>query len=149
MVIRGNWARSTLNLSVGLPGGSAGKGSACNAGDLGSIPGLGRSPGGGKGYSLQYSRLENSVDCMVHGVAKSLTRLSNVHNLCTNFATPQNLQLFHNLVCFQVMGLFIQFSSVWSLSRVQLFATLWTATCQASLSITNPRTCSNSGPSSW
>ena len=54
MVIRGNWVRGALNLSVGLPGGSAGKGSACNAGDLGSIPGLGRSPREGKGYPLQY-----------------------------------------------------------------------------------------------
>ena len=46
----------------GLPGGSAGKESACNVGDLGLIPGLGRSPGGGKGYPLQYSGLENSMD---------------------------------------------------------------------------------------
>ena len=50
---------------------SAGKESACNAGDLGSIPGLGRSPGEGKGYPFQYSGLENSVDCIVHGVAES------------------------------------------------------------------------------
>ena len=42
----------------------------CNAGDLGSIPGLGRSPGEGKSYPLQYSGLENSKDCIVHGVAK-------------------------------------------------------------------------------
>ena len=47
-----------------FPGGSAGKESACNAGDLGSIPGLGRFPGEGKGYPLQYSGLENSMDCM-------------------------------------------------------------------------------------
>ena len=45
----------------GFPGSSAGKESACNAGDLGSIPGLGRSPGGGQGYPLQYSGLENSM----------------------------------------------------------------------------------------
>ena len=43
---------------------------------MGSIPGLGKSPGEGKGYSLQYSYLENSMDCKVHGVAKSRTRLS-------------------------------------------------------------------------
>ena len=48
-------------------------------GDLGSIPGLGRSPGEGKGYPLQYSGLENSMDYIVHGVAKSRTRLSDVH----------------------------------------------------------------------
>ena len=58
---------------VGFPGGLAGKQSACNMGDLGSIPGLGRSPGEKKGYPLQYSGLENSMDCIVHGVAKSLT----------------------------------------------------------------------------
>ena len=55
--------------------GSAGKESACNAGDLSSIPGLGRSPGEGKGSPLQYSGLENSMDCIVHGVAKSRTWL--------------------------------------------------------------------------
>ena len=49
---------------LGFPCGSAGKESACNVGDLGSIPGLGRSPGEGKGYSLQYSGLENPMDCM-------------------------------------------------------------------------------------
>ena len=59
--------------------GSAGKESACNVGDLGSIPGLGRSPGEGKGFPLQYSGLENSMGCIVHGVAKSLTRLSDFH----------------------------------------------------------------------
>ena len=51
----------------------AGKESACNVGDLGSIPGLGRSPGEGKGSPLQYFGLENSMDCIVHGVAKSQT----------------------------------------------------------------------------
>ena len=61
----------------GFPGRSAGKESACNAGDLGSIPGLGRSPEEGKGYPLQYSGLENSMDCIVHGLTKSRTRLSN------------------------------------------------------------------------
>ena len=56
-----------------------GKESACSAGDLGSIPGLGRSPGEGKGYPLQYSGLENSMDCILHGVARSQTRLSDFH----------------------------------------------------------------------
>ena len=58
---------------TGFPCGSAGKGSACNVGDLGSIPGLGRSPGEGKGYPLPYSDLENSMDCVVYGFAKSWT----------------------------------------------------------------------------
>ena len=60
-------------------GGSAGKEFACNAGGLGSIPRLGRSPGEGRGYSLQYSGLENSVEYIVYGVAKSQTRLSDFH----------------------------------------------------------------------
>ena len=54
-------------------GGSAGKESACNAGDLGSIPGMGKSPAEGNGYPLQYSGLENSMDRIVHGVTKSPT----------------------------------------------------------------------------
>ena len=52
---------------------SAGKESACDAGDLGSVPGLERYPGEGKDYPLQYSGLENSMDYIVHGVAKSQT----------------------------------------------------------------------------
>jgi len=64
---------------LGFPVGSAGKESTCNAGDLGLIPELGRSPGEGKGYPLPYSGLENSMDCIVPGVTKSRTRLSNFH----------------------------------------------------------------------
>ena len=56
-----------------FPRSSASKESACNAGDPGLIPGVGRSPGEGKGYPLQYSGLENSVDCIVHGIVKSWT----------------------------------------------------------------------------
>ena len=55
---------------------SVGKESTCNARDLGLIPGLGRSPVEGKGYPLQYSGLENSMDCIVQGATKSWTRLS-------------------------------------------------------------------------
>ena len=62
-----------LNCSKGFPGGSAGKDSACSVGDLDLIPGLGRSPGEGKGYPLQYSGLENSMDSIVHRVTKSQT----------------------------------------------------------------------------
>ena len=69
-----HWQRDRLPtpLFLGFPGGSAGKESSCNEGDLGSIPGLGRSPGKGKGYPLQSSGLENSMDCLVHGVTKML-----------------------------------------------------------------------------
>ena len=69
------------NFLLCFPCGSAGKESACNVGDLGSIPGLGRSPGEGKGYPIQYSGLENSVDWIVHGVSKSCTWLSDFHLL--------------------------------------------------------------------
>ena len=61
------------------PCGSAGKESACNARDLGSIPGLGRSLGEEKGYPLQYSGLENSMNYIDRGVAKIQTRLSDFH----------------------------------------------------------------------
>ena len=69
---------------LGFPGGSAGKESACDAGDLGSIPGLGRPPGEGNDYPLQYSGLENSMDrgacqATVQGLTKSQKRLSNFH----------------------------------------------------------------------
>ena len=64
---------------LGFPCDSAGKEVACIVRDLGSIPGLGRSPGEGKGCPLQYSGLDNSMDCVVHGVAKSHTRLNNFY----------------------------------------------------------------------
>ena len=73
----------------GFPGGSEVKVSACNAGDLGLIPGLGRSHGEGNGNPLQYSCLENPMDgeawwATVHGVAKSQTRLNDF----TDFISP-------------------------------------------------------------
>ena len=69
----------------GFPGGSDGKESACNAGDLGSIPGSGRSPGEGNGNPLQYSCLENGMDrgawwATVHGVAKSDFTSTSINN---------------------------------------------------------------------
>ena len=68
------WRRDRLLTPVflGFPCGLAGNESACNVGDLGLIPGLGWSPGEGKGYPLQYSGLENSMDCIVHGGHKEL-----------------------------------------------------------------------------
>ena len=62
--------------STGFPGRSSVKESTCNVRDLGSIPGLGRFPKEGKGYPLQCSGLEDFMDCIVHGVAKSWTQLS-------------------------------------------------------------------------
>ena len=89
-------------LSICFPCGSAGKESACNAGDLGLVPGLGRSPGGGKCYPLQYSGLENSMDCTVHGVTKSQKQLcdlyfhslSLVNNHCSRFSLDKMLLEF-------------------------------------------------------
>ena len=66
-------ARRAGRAHLGCPGGSAAKESACSVGDPGEIPGLGRSPGEGKGYPPQYSGLENSMGCIVHGDAKSRT----------------------------------------------------------------------------
>ena len=63
----------SIFIYLGFPDSSVGKESTCNAGDPGSIPGLGRSPGEGKGYPLQCSGLENSMDWIVHGVAESDT----------------------------------------------------------------------------
>ena len=71
--------RDIQGVRMSFPGSSAGKESACIAGDLGSIPGLGRSPGERKGYPLQYSGQENSRDCISHGVTKSRTQLSDFH----------------------------------------------------------------------
>ena len=60
-----------IKTGMGFPGGSAGEESTCNAGDLSLTPGSGRSSGEGKGSPLQYSGLENSMDCIVHGITKS------------------------------------------------------------------------------
>ena len=72
-MIPGEGIGYTHSSVLGLPFGSAGKEAACNTGDLGLISGLGRSPGKEKGYPLQYSGWENSMDCIERGVAKSGT----------------------------------------------------------------------------
>ena len=77
-------------LLEGFPGGSAGKESTCNVVDLGSIPGLGKCPREGNGCPLQYSGLENSMDCIVHEVAKNRTQLSDFH---FHFQVPFDLFL--------------------------------------------------------
>ena len=74
--------------------GSVGKESVCNVGDLGSIPRLGRSPGEGKGYPLQYSGLENFMDCIVHRVAKSQTCLRDFHFHCQGCSVSLRLTPF-------------------------------------------------------
>ena len=84
-----------MDFSVGFPGGSEVKASACSAGDLGSIPRLRRFPGEGNGNPLQYSCLENPIDggawwATVHGVAKSQTQLSNSLSLFFSDSVVQN-----------------------------------------------------------
>ena len=75
--------KNTKTWALGYPCGSAGKESACNVGHLDSIPGLGWSPGEGKGYPLLYSSLENSMDCIVHGVTESdMTEWLSLHFMC-------------------------------------------------------------------
>ena len=87
--------------NVGFPGGSDGKESTCHAGDLGLIPGLGRSPGEGEGYALQYSGLENSMICTVHGVPQSWTQLSDFHS------QQQNVLIFKNKILTTRFFLFV------------------------------------------
>ena len=88
--VRHDWA---ILLYITFPCDSAGEESTCNVGDLGSIPGLGRSPGEGKGYALQYSGLENSVDWTVHGITKSPTHsLSDFHfQVCHSFPSKEQV----------------------------------------------------------
>ena len=78
-----------------LPGGSAGKEPTCNVGDLGSIPGLGRSPGEGNNYPFPYSGLEKSMDCIIHGVVMNQIQLSDfIHSLKAIASTGLSLSLY-------------------------------------------------------
>ena len=70
----------------GFPCGSAGIESTCSAGDLGSIPGLGRSPGAGKGYPLQYSGLQNSMDCIESDMSERLSLFTYIYLHIFTFA---------------------------------------------------------------
>ena len=79
----------------GFPKGSAGKEFTCNVEALGLIPGLGRSAGEEKGYPLQYSGLDISMDYIVHGVAKSWTRLSDFHFHRTDYCFTFIVQMRH------------------------------------------------------
>ena len=118
--------RSIPFLSFIVPIGSAAKESACNVGDLGSIPGLGRSPGEGKGYAVQYSGLENSMDHVVHGVTKSQTRLNDFHfSLCMKCILGILVFLKRSLV-FPIL-LFSSISLHWSLEKAYflLLAVVW------------------------
>ena len=113
---------------MGFPGSSVGKEFTCKAGDPGTIPGLGRSPGKGKGYPLQYSGLKNSMDCIVHGVAKGGTRLSDFY---TQAMPAQVLCSFFNwaigLFCCWVLGVLyiIWILIFYQIYALQVFLLLW------------------------
>ena len=105
----------------GFSGGSDSKESAYNAGDPGSVPGLGRSPGEENGYPFQYSCLVNSVDrgawqATIHGVSKSQTRLSNFSYLCLSIERdctpiiPQMIDVSGLMLCFHFFFLCINLS---------------------------------------
>ena len=86
-----------FSFNLGFPCGSAGRKSTSNVGDLGSIPGLERSLGEGKGHLLQFYGLENSMECRVHGFAKSQIRLGNFHFTSLLHLTRKILKLKHLL----------------------------------------------------
>ena len=110
MSFKGNMnIKDSWNGRESFPGGSDGKESACNAGDLSSIPGLGRSPGGGRGNPLQYSCLENphgqrTWPAAVHGVAKSRTWWVIKHRQ-TGFQSTGSVVVVHGLNCSAVCGI--------------------------------------------
>ena len=102
----------------GFPCGSAGKESTCNVGDLGLIPGLGRSPGEGKGSPLLSSGLENFMDCIVRGVAKSRTQLSYFHftSLHYNIQHPHFNCNFRQMVSIFLIELYPKYH-IWYVIR--------------------------------
>ena len=89
-------SQTRVNDFQGFPDSSVGKESTCNTGDPSSIPGLGRSAGEGISYLLQYSGLENFMDCIVHGVARSWTQLSNSHFFSSSLTSGKHQFDRHN-----------------------------------------------------
>ena len=133
-VLPGNW---------GFPCGSAGKESACNGGDLGSVSGLGRSPGEGNGYPLQYPVLENSVDrgpwrATVHGVAKSQAWLRDFHmskiSLLAQMHTLLTLSLKNDAFCIWSLLISWYYFGTCSSCLISRLATLLTGVPSLSLS---------------
>ena len=89
---------------MGFPGSSAGKECACNAGDPGSISGLGRSAGEGKAYPLQHSGLENSMDCIVHGITKSRTLLNEFTFIFHFHALEKEMATYSSVLAWRIPG---------------------------------------------
>ena len=92
--------RYTISSSLSFPGSSVGEETACNAGDSGSIPGWRRSAGEGIGYTLLYSGLENSMDSIVHGVARSWTGLSDSHFFSSSLTSGKHRFDLHHYSLF-------------------------------------------------
>ena len=107
-MIPGEGIGYTHSSVLGLPFGSAGKEAACNTGDLGLISGLGRYPGEGKGYPLQYSGLGNSMDCIVCGVTKSQTQLSSFQSF--RRWVIEDLALIYVIKCSACVFLYVFYS---------------------------------------
>ena len=103
--------------------------------DPGLIPGLRRSPGEGNSYQLQYSDLENSMDCIVHSFAESDTEWLSCH-FQSNFLKKENQVIVNIINPYVVQTLISPVVPLQSLSHVRLFVTPWIATCQASLCFT-------------
>ena len=123
-----HWRRDRLPTPVllGFPGGSDSKESTCNVVDLGSIPGLGRSPGEGTSYPLQYSGLKNSTDrrawqATVHGVEKSRTWLSNFHFHFISFLVMiEDKLLIECRLCKSIAVQYVISSGRWRMANVPL-----------------------------
>ena len=109
-----------LVLSISFPHSSVGQESACNVGNLGSVPGLGRSPGDRKGSPLQYSGLENCLDGIVHGVAESRTRLSDFH-FQTHRSVEQNR--VYKYTCANMLNWFLTKCKDNWIGKVAVFST--------------------------
>ena len=116
------WICACLSFLLGFPCGSAGKESTCSEGDLGSIPRLGRTPREGRGYTRQYSDLENSMDCIVHGVTESDT----TERLSLHFSSfllfHEHFYHLHTSYSSLLLPSFIYFLLLIALLRYNLYA---------------------------
>ena len=119
---------TTHSSILGFPGGSAGKEASCSVGVLGSIPGLGRSPGGGKGYPLQYSGLKNSMGDIVRALPKSQILLSQFHFHFTFLPKWERIVGFPVFIVPMIMA--HQMAMAWS----RLFWPLFSSVAQVHLS---------------
>ena len=140
------WRRERLPTPVflGFPCGLAGKEFACNAGDLGSIPGLGRSPGEGKGYPLRYSGLENFMDAIVHEVAKSRTRLSDFPFTFHFHALEKEMAIHSSIFAWRIPGTGAWWAAVYGVAQSRTRLTLLSSSSISSSAVLSHSVMSNS-----